>query len=276
MVFYRGDWKLYSWLFNIYKHLQDDYDFLLIICGDTGTGKSRFALQLLESWYRVVLGREDFDESYIKNFNTKFDLWASNYKSLRPFEMNVFDEGSTALDSKEYMSVLSRNLSRMFSVIRYKRIFSVIVLPDFFSLNKSFRENRLRGLVHIHKRGRYRLFTKKGVLRLCGFNAKRTFKSLFVTSPLHLGSVPDYKGSLLKPYEEMSFKGKDGIIDDVVFEIESSKHSKRSLFDIYGKKIADLKRQGVSNRGVSKQLDISLGSVNMIVLELKKRQLIKV
>jgi len=57
-MFYKDDRKIISMLLNVHEHLKREWDYLLVIVGDTGTGKSKFALQLLETWYQVILKRE--------------------------------------------------------------------------------------------------------------------------------------------------------------------------------------------------------------------------
>lgn len=273
-MFYKVDWRLYSFLFNVYEHLKKDYDFLLVVVGDTGTGKSRFALQLLETWYRVILDKE-VDESLIENFTTSFTKFANNIKNLDNYDMVVLDEGSTALDSKDHMTKLSRNLSKIYDVMRYKRMFSVIVLPNYFGLNKYFREQRLRGLVHIHKRGKYRLFSKKGLTFLNGYNERRSVKSMFLAFPVHTGMFPDYKGVLLKPYQELSARGKSDIIDDLVSEIQFESVKKKTIFELYGSKVKRLLSEGKSQNEIASSLGIGVASVNRTVQDLRKRGLIE-
>jgi len=57
-MLYPSDLTMVTIMLNIYEHMKKDYDYLLIVCGDTGTGKSRFVLNLFETWYRVILKRK--------------------------------------------------------------------------------------------------------------------------------------------------------------------------------------------------------------------------
>jgi len=153
-MFYKDDRKIISMLLNVHEHLKREWDYLLVIVGDTGTGKSKFALQLLETWYQVILKREVKPEMS-KQVASDYSVWLDNFSRLKEYDINIYDEGATTLESRQHMTELSKDLTKLFNVFRSKKYFTVIILPSFFYLNKYFRENRLRGLIWINKRGQY-------------------------------------------------------------------------------------------------------------------------
>lgn len=268
-MFFKHDTRIVSFLHNIHNHLKNDYDFLLVIVGDTGTGKSMFALQLLEAWYKLIL-QESFDEKRISQVNTSFVSWVKKFQDLREFDMNIYDEGSTSLDSKDAMSKLSKDLTKLFNVFRAKRFFSVIILPSFFNLNKYFREQRIRGLVHVPKRGRYRLFSKVGINYLNALNERRLVKNMYVASPIHSSVFPDYKGVLRSLYDKKKMSGVDGVLEEVVLSIQKGVKSRVSLFELHGDDVlkARSKRVKDSYRVIGEDLGICIDSVKRIVYEL--------
>lgn len=269
-MFYKGDWQLWTALFNVDMHLKNDWDFLMVVSGEPGTGKSRFALQLLESWYKVVRGVYD-EKDVSSNISSDFKQFVKKVGSAKAGDCVVLDEGSFALDSGDAQTVLSKRLSKLYDVIRYKNVFTVVVLPKFFYLNKRFRESRVRSFVHINKRGRYRWFSMNGIYYLNGYNEKRNFKSLFVARPLFNGVFPDYKGSLLSHYLSDSEVNKDNIVAELVEEINIESSSSKSLFDLHASKVLSYIKRGKSYSYIADKLSISKYSVYSIVNKLKTR-----
>jgi len=144
-MFYPSDWAMWQTLLSIKKGLEDNFDYVLIITGDTGTGKSNYNLHLVESWQKLI-GKE-VNEDLIKQINVDKLKWLKEFKEMEPLDINAFDEGAAGLGSKQFMETFSKSLEMLFQVVRYKRFFTVIIVPNFFRLNKFFREDRLRGLV---------------------------------------------------------------------------------------------------------------------------------
>jgi len=261
-----NDPRVVTWLLNVYAHLRADYDYLLVVVGDTGTGKSMFLLHLLETWYKVVLKDPRFDASYVDRVNTVYSKWLERFRGLGAFEMNGYDEGSTSLDSKDFMTKLSKDISKLFNVFRAKKFFSVIVLPNFFNLNKYFRENRLRGLVYIPRRGQFRLFTKKQINRVNAYFEGKSLKSLDRSPYVLRGRFGDYKGVLRKAYEVQKMAGIDLLLDEV---IDSSQVVvKRDLSQLYLGDVKRLRLSGLSLRAIGLKLGISHQAVKNILVPL--------
>ena len=249
---YKTDGFLTIILLNIYEHLKKNYDYTLIVVGDTGTGKSMFCLHLLETWYKIVL-KEEFNKGHIKNINTDYLKWIRRFKQLKAYDMNIFDEGATSLDSKQHMEKVSKDITKLFNVFRCKRFLSVIVLPSFFYLNKYFRENRLRGLVWINERGNYRWYTKQGIKWLNANNERRTLKSMGLAYPIHENKFPDYQGVLKQSYEVMKNEGVDKILDEVL----GDNKKKVTLVDVYKDEVKQMVADGKKHWEIRQELGIS-------------------
>jgi hypothetical protein len=65
----------------------------------------------------------------------------------------IFDEGQLLFASNEHMKRESRDLHKIFSIIRQKRLFVIIILPSIFRLNTYFAIDRSRFLVHHYIKG---------------------------------------------------------------------------------------------------------------------------
>lgn len=256
-MFYKHDTQIVTLLLNVYAHLKDDWDFLLIICGDTGTGKSRgLGLNLLELWNEVILGREVTAKT-AKYIASDYEDWLKNFSTMEKYEMNIYDEGATALDSKEFATRISKDITRMFNVFRGKRFFSVIILPSFFHLNKYFRENRLRGCIWASTRGEYAFFTKKGITFLNAYNQGQKLKLMTRAYPLYRRQFPDYKGVMLKPY----LKEKTDVMNKYVDGVNGSKPP-LTMVEAYKDKVLELLDKGWKEDRICKKLGISKGTLS--------------
>jgi len=255
-------------LWNIHAHLKADYDYPLVIVGDTGTGKSMLALQIFETWYRCIL-KKPVTKDMISQINTDKQKWARKFKDLDPFDINIFDEGATGFESRQHMEKFTKSLTKLYNVFRAKRIFSIIILPSFFYLNKYFREQRLRGLIYVNRRGSYLYFSKTGIKYLNGYNAKRRVKSMYVAYPFNRTTFPDYKGVLRAEYDKMKFAGVEKIIDEVIAENEKSPN-KVNLVKLYKEKVKKLQEKGKRWDEIKDELHISKNAVYRCFQEIEK------
>ena len=261
-MLYPSDLTMVTIMLNIYEHMKKDYDYLLIVCGDTGTGKSRFVLNLFETWYRVILKRK-VTEEMISQISQNYSGWLREFKNIGEFDMNVFDESSRNLNSLNFMSRISKDINKLFDVCRCKKFFSVVILPKYFRLNKALREDRLRGLIWVNKRGNYKFYTKHDLVYLNGINENRKIKSMFVSRPFHQTRCPDYKGVLLEPYLKQKEEGVDEVIDEVIGNIPEEKEKRPlTLVEKYKDKVKELKDMGYKRDQIAKDLYISTGSVS--------------
>ena len=136
-MFYKSDSEIVKIMLDIKEGLDNNFDYVLVIVGDTGVGKSMFLLHFVEAWQRII-GKK-VDDKLIGQVNVDKMKWLEKFKELEAFDINAFDEGAYGLSSKQYSETFSKTLEMMFQVIRYKRFLSVIVIPNFFRLNKFFR-----------------------------------------------------------------------------------------------------------------------------------------
>jgi len=261
-MLYKNDVVMTTILYNIHAHLVDDFDYLLVVVGDTGTGKSMFVLNLLETWYRAIL-KKPITLDMVDQVNTSYTGWVKKFQELEAYDMNIYDEGATGLDSKQSMSKLSKDLSKLFNVFRCKKFLSVIVLPKFFRLDKYFREDRVRGLVYVDKRGRYKFYTKKGLQYLNAYNEKRTFKSMGVARAIHSNTFPDYKGILLEKYLENKEKGVNAVLQGVIDGLDN-KHKPKTIVEAKKEEVKELLSKGFKEVDILKELGISKGTLTRI------------
>jgi hypothetical protein len=213
-MFYPSDKRIVQMLLNVKEGITREYDYVLVVSGDTGTGKSHFGLQLAETWQQII-GKK-INNKLIDQVNVDREQWLKRFQNLESLDINIFDEGAYGLGSKQYMERFAKTLEMLFQVIRFKQFFTVIIVPNFFRLNKFFREDRLRGLVWISKRGSYKWITRKNVVKLCNLNERRFIKRMDIVTPFHTNKFPEYKGKLLEAYNKQKEEGVNKILNEVI------------------------------------------------------------
>lgn len=138
-----------------YKELQrKDNDVLLIIYGDEGSGKSSLMGNILE-----YMSDGEFDP--------KKDLIGSDYlDGLEKIQKTKtggwlgFDEGNTFFLATETMKKEHRDLHKIFSIFRQKRLFVAVCLPSFFRLGTYFAIDRSACAIRTYCKGTQRSFFK--------------------------------------------------------------------------------------------------------------------
>lgn len=139
------------------KLIRKDFDFLCLIDGYSGTGKSTLSMQL------AYLCDPTFDlnrmcfrgEEFIKAVTT-----AQRYQAI------VLDEAFASLASTDATTKLSKFLIKMLGEIRQKNLMIFFNMPSFFEMNKNIAVFRSKLLLHVHlgkkqERGYYKIYTDR-------------------------------------------------------------------------------------------------------------------
>lgn len=133
-----------------------DRDYVIIIDGEEGTGKSTFASQI--AYYvdrtfnmeRMCLTPSDFKEKIA---------------NAEKGQAVVFDEAYTGLASRTALSEINKSLVEMMMEMRKKNLFVILCIPSFFYLEKYAALHRARALFHCYFKdgnpGRYLVYNQK-------------------------------------------------------------------------------------------------------------------
>jgi len=234
--------RLFENIQKIKKNLNNkDEDYVCVVDGREGSGKSVFAMQLgcaVDSHLnlsRITMNAEQFKNAI---FNAKKG------------QAVIFDEAFTGLSSRSSMSEVNRLIVSMMMMMRQKNLFVIIVLPSFFMLDKYCALFRSRSLIHIHKkkdRRRFMVFNhkKKMQVYLTGkqtysFGKNRTsFNGRFYGK--YIINEDEYREKKAKALVEMEnqpehnkyVEQRDGIIYILKNETKYTDKKVAELFDKY-------------------------------------------
>jgi len=161
--------------------IKKDWDFLMVVDGREGAGKSSLAAQI--GYYldptlnlsRFCFNAKQFQEAVYK---------AEKYQCI------ILDEGYGALSSRAAMSWVNRTLVKMLTEIRMKNLFILVLLPSFYDLDKYVAMFRSCALIHVR--------TKEGSLERGDFNFYSYKKKMWMYSNCRKDysyNHPDFWGS---------------------------------------------------------------------------------
>lgn len=252
--------KFLSFLKIVHHHLDKlDYDYPLIIVGDTGNGKSMLALHIYEL-YMKTLQKKPLN---IRDISVDRFLWVQNFQNLSRADCNIFDEGATGLYSKDSMNKFAKTLEKLYQVFRKKNFFSIILIPDFFMITKFFRDHRARGLIWVNKRGEFKFYSKRSIKYINAFNENKVHKRLNCVRATFTGSFPDYRGVLREPYDSMAQASVTKILNEVVDEFDPNQTKKKeSERDAIINRMSD---KGRSHQYIADELGLSRSRISQIV-----------
>jgi len=130
---------------------ENDFDFVIIITGD---GKVRVGKSVLaqEVGYYIAwsLGRP-FDTENCSNIVFSGEELIKSATTSKP-SVFIYDEARAELDAKKTMSKVSKILQDFFAECGMLNHFLILVLPDFFELNKRIAISRSECLINVFLR----------------------------------------------------------------------------------------------------------------------------
>jgi hypothetical protein len=150
---------------SVYKK---DFDYLILIDGDEGVGKSVFGMQIAKI----------LDPNFsISNVCYSPEEFVHAIKNSKKHSCILFDEAFTGLSGRSTLSQTNQLLINNMMQMRQKNLFVIIILPSFFMLDRYCVLVRGRGLFHVHlnedgRRGYWVYFDKKKMKDLWLFGKK--------------------------------------------------------------------------------------------------------
>ena len=140
---------------EIVSVLKSDRDFIIAITGPTGEGKSTLAIQIAKNIDKrfdfqrnVAFSRKDFMDS----------IKANTPSSLPEYSVIVADEAINLLFSRQSMAGQQIELIKLLDMCRDRHLCLILCMPNFWSLDKHVRDNRVKAWVYIEHRAKASVF----------------------------------------------------------------------------------------------------------------------
>ncbi len=230
---FRMDGFLAQNLSRIPKRLKKDWDVIAIVSGrdKVRIAKSTMAMQIayfvawlkaggemcLErktpNWGKVLKRPTEEVRFGLDNVCFDVDTLMKKGHEFPHSSVLVYDEGREGLESKSTMMSINRTMEQFLQQCGVYNHFLIIVLPDFFSLNKSFATARSNFLIDVyhdkeHKRGLFNFFDEPRKERLYVFGRRLlgNFARYNATHPTFFGNFPDWLPFDKKAYENLKRK----------------------------------------------------------------------
>lgn len=156
---------------NVQPQVQKrDFDYLFIIDGEEGSGKSVFAMQL---------GKVLDPNLTINNIAFTPGEFTEYVTKSRKHQCIIFDEAFTGLSSRAAFSEINRLLVELMMEMRQRNLFVIIVMPTFFMLERYVALHRSKCLFHVYinkkgQRGHW-TFYNKSYMKYIYINNKKGF-----------------------------------------------------------------------------------------------------
>ncbi|KKL64870.1 hypothetical protein LCGC14_2160650 [marine sediment metagenome] len=168
-ISYHVDKKIIYFLEGVKNYISKrDKDYVLLIDGYEGSGKSTFAIQMGKyvdptlDLSRICMTPEEFKEAI---------------KNAKKGQCVIYDEAVTGLTAGDSISKIGRVLKSMMMQMRQKNLFVIVIMPVIFEFNKYAVLSRARFFFHIYEaKGRMGYFVglnKKGT-RITYLKGKKT------------------------------------------------------------------------------------------------------
>lgn len=222
------------------KHAQDN-DTVGAIVGFEGISKTTLGLHIYEHWNKINFG--EVKPSDIKYIGLTKEQFAQAIAGAKKNGMPVFDEAGS-LNNRRTLSRFNTAMMEAYQVIRADRLFTLLILPDFFSLDSYFRRHRVKFLICVYARGRCAFWGRDDLVKINAYNETRLIKSPWIVKPRFYDTFPKYDGVLKEQYEELKRK--------------KVKETREELPSVFSGKTPKVSRTAVENKILLKMKDAGM------------------
>lgn len=123
--------------------IKKNKNFMAVICGQTGSGKSYWALKWAEITQPLLNGSQFTAQQVC--FKGSDLMRAINSGNYPPGSIFIWDEAGVGMSSRDFQSVVNKMLLYMMQTIRHRNYIFILTVPSF-----SFIDAGARKLIHSH------------------------------------------------------------------------------------------------------------------------------
>jgi adenylate kinase family enzyme len=139
---------------RVKRRLHKDWDIVIAITGEEGSGKSSLAIQL----GRLI--DKDFDLEKNELFSPTTKELKKKMIGLPKFAVIIVDEAIKTMYKLNWSSRLSIFMNQLYALARKENKATILCMPRFRDFNEYFRNHRIKVWIHILERGRAVMFAK--------------------------------------------------------------------------------------------------------------------
>lgn len=243
------------------KSHEKDFDNLIVITGMEGMGKSHLGLWVYQLWAEET--SQEADVTFIALDQEQFAQALT--KAQKRYGFVMYDEAGDGLLSRDAMADYNKDLLRLFMVIRQQGIFTVMILPNFWYLDKYFREVRLKALFHVYGRGKVAMWNKEQVENIIKFGSAS--RNIWAVKPSAYFSYPMYDGKLLTEYKQKKQAKVEASLADVLKKYSS----KEGQLDDDERFMVEQARKGINHAVIAQALGVSRSAVSQRLISIRRR-----
>ena len=142
------DKELVAFTNLIRRRLRQDWDIVIAITGEEGSGKSTLGMLLAG----LIDRRFRFDKNV--SFLPDATEITREFRGLKKYQCYVIDEAIRALYKMNFMSNLQQTLVQMWATERFQNKATIMIIPRFRDLTENFRNHRVKIWIHVMTRGK--------------------------------------------------------------------------------------------------------------------------
>jgi len=234
-----------SFIRNIrYRLFKQNKNWLGIVCGDTGSGKSYSALSLAD----ILVPRGITIKRNVV-FNAVQFLQKLTDKSLQKGDILIFDEAGVGMSSREWYSTQNKLMGSVLQTFRNMNVGVIFTTP-----NLSFIDVQARKLFHNYlETANIDFKTSTATLKVYKIQHNSRLDKTYYKSPkflvegrirkmTHL-SLPKPKAYLIKEYEEAKTSYTESLNAEALKELTGGNEKQKPVVDVEGIKKSILKNK---------------------------------
>lgn len=245
-----------------------------VICGQTGSGKSYWALRMAQATQPLLNGTEfTINQVCFKGSELMRKINSNEYPVGTIF---IWDEAGVGMSSRDFMSVINKMLVFMMQTVRHRRYVFILTVPDF-----SFIDAGARKLIHSQGEMKSINFANNTsnceifMLQHNSRSGKTYYKHLRVIKNGIKRRVPFFRlglpeGNVLAEYEKIKRQFTDELNEEIENKLsaieekdrEASKPKEKKPLTEKQQQVYELLKKGLMCQEVAKQLNITQPSVS--------------
>lgn len=229
--------KLQQFALITKEWIEKKYDYIIVISGGTGEGKSTLGIQLAKSVQRLYFRRFYFD-NIVYNLRDLIEKISTS----PPGTVIIIDEAVDLLFRRDAITSESKTLVKLLDKCRYKRLILIFILPNIWSLDKHVRDSRVRMWMWVPKRGQAVLVQRSEDPYITDpwykkFNESKILKKKIINFRKLKGYLTTLHFPKLSPKEEIKYEA-----------IQEGKETDKSLKFKEDERVKTLKQKDKENK----------------------------